>query len=61
MTGIGGDHWTLNGEASGISQLILADDLTQLFNYSGEHRLRLMSLAPLREVPVTLRFIVPSA
>ena len=27
MTGVGGDHRTLDGEASGIAQVILADDL----------------------------------
>ena len=40
------------------SQFVLTDDLAQLFDDSGEHRLRLISPAPLRDVPVTLRFAV---
>ena len=61
MTGVGGDHRTLDGEASGIAQVILTDDLAQFLNDSGEHRLRLVIVAPPRDAAVTLRFVVDSA
>ena len=61
MTGVGGDHRTLDREASGIAEVILTDDLAQFLNDSGEHRLRVVIVAPPREVAVSLRFAVDSA
>jgi lipoprotein LprG len=58
MTGVGSHHRTLDGEASGIAQVILTDDLTQFLDDSGEHRLRLVIVAPLRDAAGTLRFMI---
>src|SRR3984957_11454434 len=58
MTGVGSHHRTLDGEASGIAQVILTDDLTQFLNDSGEHRLRLVIVAPQRDAAATLLFTV---
>jgi lipoprotein LprG len=60
MTGVGGDDRTLDGEASRIAQVILSDDLAQFLNDSGEHRLRLVIVAPPRDAAVTLCFAVDS-
>ena len=53
MTGVGSHHRTLDGEASGIAQVVLAYDLTQFLDDSGEHCLRLMSRTSARYVAVT--------
>ena len=58
MTGVGSHHGTLDGEASGIAQVILTDDRTQLLNDSGEHRFRLVIVAPPRDAVATLRFMI---
>jgi lipoprotein LprG len=58
MTGVGSHHRTLDGEASGIAQVILTDDLTQFLNDSGEHRLRLVIVAHPRDAAATLRFTI---
>ena len=37
VAGVGGHDRTLDGEASGIAQVILVDDLAQFLDDSGEH------------------------